>query len=62
MNEEDADESSAHELHHGENNPHRVRKFRKRVKKVEGKKGIYDQGDQLSSLLLYMYLLVSYID
>jgi len=42
MNEEDADESSAHELHHGANNPHRVRKFRKRVKKTEVKKVTVD--------------------
>ena len=49
--EEDADESSAHEFHHGEKDPHRVRKFRKRVKKTEGKKVvIVDQnGKQLSA-------------
>ena len=50
MNEEDADESSAHELHHGANNPHRVRKFRKRVKKTEVKKvTVDDEQKQLST-------------
>jgi hypothetical protein len=51
MNEDDADESSQHELHHGENSHthNRVRKFRKRVKKPDGKKVADEQqGSQLS--------------
>ena len=55
MNEEDADESSAHELHHGANNPHRVRKFRKRVKKTEVKKvTVDDEQKELSTQHYHM--------
>lgn len=56
MNEDDADESSAHELHHGANNPHRIRKFRKRVKKTDWKKvAVDDEQKQLSPIIAMMY-------
>jgi hypothetical protein len=54
MNEDDADESSScQQLHHGENSHlhSRVRKFRKRVKKTEGKKVVIEHQEKLASQL-----------
>ncbi|KAL3793888.1 hypothetical protein HJC23_002135 [Cyclotella cryptica] len=54
MNEDDADESSScQQLHHGENSHshNRVRKFRKRVKKTEGKKAVIEHQEKLTSPL-----------